>query len=284
MFAVPWALLGVQFAFVIGSLAGYGIFTARPDLLAALGPDAVRFYAWAFHGFAVWNMTLGGLAVLSEAFLRNRMRGVAIAFAVVYAASLASELAGTTYGIPFGAYSYAELLGPKWLGRVPLVIPLSWFTMAWPAWIIGRRRYRGWGAVVAGAALLVAWDLALDPAMSSITRYWVWAEQGAYYGMPLNNLFGWSVTGMVLLAALYQVQPAPDGSATFAVSAYAVNLALPLSFCVLGGYWLAVAAGGVSLAAALLLTRSYRRPAVAAPEDRRHPSLIEKTALKQRSA
>jgi hypothetical protein len=80
------------------------------------------------------------------------------------------------------------------------------------------------------------------------------------------------------------MQPAPDGSATFAVSAYAVNLALPLSFCVLGGYWLAVAAGGLSLAAALLLARSDWNPVVAAPEDWRRPSLTEKTALKRRSA
>ncbi len=283
MFALPWTLLALQLAFVIGSLAGYGIFTARPDLLISLGPEGVRFYAWAFHGFAVCNMVLGGLAVLSEAFLRNRKREIAAAFVAVYGISLASELAGTTYGIPFGAYSYTELLGLKWLGRVPLVIPLSWFTMAWPAWVIARRRYRGWAAVAVGAALLVAWDLALDPAMSSITRYWVWAEQGAYYGMPLNNLFGWSVTGLVLLAVLGRTQPAPEGSAAFAFSAYAVNLALPLSFCLLGGYWLAVTAGIASLVAALLLAACKRDRSRATPV-RRDDIVPAQTALKRRSA
>src|SRR5581483_1441467 len=253
MFALPWTLLALQLAFAIGSLAGYGIFTARPDLLIALGPEGVRFYAWAFHGFAVCNMVLGGLAVLSEALLRNRKRAIATAFVAVYGISLASELAGTTYGIPFGAYSYTEMLGPKWLGRVPPVIPLSWFTMAWPAWIVARRRFAGWRAVFAGAALLVAWDLTLDPAMSKMTHYWIWAERGAYYGMPLNNLFGWSVTGLVLLAVLYRTRPEPGGSAIFAAAAYGVNLALPLSFCVVGGAWVAAAAGFASLAAALWL-------------------------------
>ena len=45
--------------------------------------------------------------------------------------SLASELLGTGLGIPFGPYSYTSLLGPKWFELVPLLIPLSWFTMSW---------------------------------------------------------------------------------------------------------------------------------------------------------
>jgi uncharacterized membrane protein len=47
-----------------------------------------------------------------------------------------SELLGTTYGMPFGSYSYTTLLGPKWFDWVPLLIPLSWLTMSWAAWII----------------------------------------------------------------------------------------------------------------------------------------------------
>ena len=61
------------------------------------------------------------------------------AFEAIYSVSLASELMGTTYGIPFGAYSYTALLGVKWFDRVPLLIPLSWFTMSWACWVIARR-------------------------------------------------------------------------------------------------------------------------------------------------
>jgi uncharacterized membrane protein len=274
---IPWFLLALQAVFVISSLLGFSVFTARPELLAQVDPQA-RFFMWAFYGFAIANMLLGGVAVASEALLRNGMVRGLTALGVVYGISLVSELLGTTYGVPFGAYSYTALLGPKWFDRVPLLIPLSWFMVAWPAWVLARRHARGWMAVMVATALLVAWDLVLDPAMSSVTSYWIWSETGSYYGMPWHNLLGWAVTGLVLLAALFRLTPEPRGHAGFALAVYVINLALPFGFCILRGYWLAVAAGAASALAAVCLaalgrdlsgkaetggeriTRNYARP------------------------
>lgn len=235
---IPWLFLAIQAAIVVASLLGYGIFSSRPDLLARVDPGG-RFFVWAFHSFAMGNMLFGGLAVVAEALNRKR-RLALLAFIAVYLVSLTSELLGTSYGVPFGAYSYTSLLGAKWFDRVPLLIPLSWFTMSWAVWVIARRWTKGWVAVLFGTTLLVAWDLLLDPAMSKVTSYWVWGDVGSYYGMPWSNLAGWGITGLVLLALLQWLAPQPDGSLKFALSVYFVNFALPLGFCVLNGYWLAV--------------------------------------------
>lgn len=264
----PKLLLSFQAASVALSLLGYGIFTANPELLARFDPGA-RFYTWAFHGFAVLNVLLGGLAVAGEAWRANRARIVA-PFVLVYAISLLSELGGTTYGIPFGAYSYTELLGPKWFDKVPLVIPLSWFMMAWPAWVLARRRARGVAAVLAGSALLVAWDLVLDPAMSGATSYWVWDEPGGYYGMPWRNLLGWVVTGLVLLAVLAKLMPEPRGDARFALAAYTVNLALPIGLSMLNGYWYAALAGTLTGLAALAASGLSHVSPVTPPKEVAH--------------
>ena len=248
---VPWIFLALQAAIVIASLLGYGIFTSRPDLLMRFDPQA-KFFSWAFHGFAVGNMLFGGLAVCAEALLRDRQRA-AWAILVVYTVSLASELLGTTYGIPFGAYSYTALLGVKWFERVPLLIPLSWFTVSWACWILARRVSNGRAAVIFATALLVAWDLLLDPAMSRVTSYWVWGDTGSYYGMPWMNLVGWGVTGLVLLSLISRLAPAPQGSLRFAAWVYAVNFALPFGFCLLNQYWLAAIAGPASIALAYLI-------------------------------
>jgi putative membrane protein len=251
MVVVAWILLAIQAAIVIASLLGYGIFTSRPDLLVRFDPQA-KFFAWAFHGFAVGNMLFGGLAVCAEALARDKRRAL-WAILAVYAVSLGSELLGTTYGIPFGAYSYTSLLGTKWFDRVPVLIPLSWFTMSWACWILARRISSGMAAVLLATCFLVAWDLLLDPAMSRVTSYWVWGEPGAYYGMPWMNLVGWGVTGLVLLFLLHWLAPAPQGEVRFAAWVYLVNFALPLGFCLLNRYWFAAVLGPLSIALAYVL-------------------------------
>jgi uncharacterized membrane protein len=264
---VAWLLLLLQAAIVMASLLGYGVFTSRPDLLVQVDPQA-RFFTWAFQGFAVGNMLFGGLAVVAESVLRDRRRAI-IALAAVYVISLTSEFFGTTYGIPFGAYAYTNLLGPKWFDRVPLLIPLSWFTMTWAAWIIACRRTRGFQAVLLGTCLLVAWDLLLDPAMSRVTSYWIWGEKGSYYGMPWTNLLGWAITGFVLLVMLRKLAPEPKGDVRFSALVYLVNFLLPLGFCILNGYWIAVFAGLGAVVAALLVFgsgRASRLPQASSPE------------------
>ena len=61
----------MQAGVVVASLLGYGIFTARPDLLMQVDPQA-RFFTWAFYGFAVGNMLFGGLAVVADALLERQ--------------------------------------------------------------------------------------------------------------------------------------------------------------------------------------------------------------------
>jgi putative membrane protein len=256
MLIVPWVFLILQGAIVIASLLGYGIFTAHPELLAQVDPQA-KFFTWAFHGFAVGNMLFGGLAAVTDALLRNRVPAL-IAFIAVYLLSLASELLGTGLGIPFGPYSYTDLLGAKWFALVPLVIPLSWFTMSWASWSMARRRVSGVAAIMLGTALLLAWDLLLDPAMSKVTSYWIWGEAGSYYGMPWSNLFGWGITGLLLFIVLHKTTPEPTSNFTFALSVYIVNFALPLGFCILNQYWVAVAAGVGSALAACWLAGIWR--------------------------
>jgi putative membrane protein len=156
-----------------------------------------------------------------------------------------AELGGTGYGVPFGGYTYSNLLGPAWLGRVPVVIPLSWFCMALPSWVVSFRAYPDSvaGRVLAGSFILLVWDLALDPAMSHATRFWAWQEAGPYYGMPLLNLLGWFVTGALIVGSFEAL-----GAARWArvlprqwlLAFYAVNLLMPLGMCVAAGLWGAV--------------------------------------------
>jgi uncharacterized membrane protein len=270
--AGPAGALGLAalYAFTVAAVAGYGAFGVDPSRLLHLPPWAASFYGKSFGFFAQGHVWLA-MAVLTVVLVQHAGARWLVAFGAMYALSLGSELAGTTWGIPFGEYGYTALLGPAWLERVPVVIPLSWFFMALPSYALAGRLADGvWGRILAGSLVLLAWDLALDPAMSFATRYWTWGESGPYYGMPWLNLFGWYVTGVALMAVLAWRRAgewtARIGDGWWA-GFYGANLLLPVGMCVAAGLWGAVAATAVVLVALLAFDRrrgARRRGEVAA--------------------
>ena len=101
-------------------------------------------------------------------------------------------------------------LGFKIADHVPYSIPLSWFYMGFTSLIlasiivnrVAQRHQTAWSLVL-GAYFLTVWDLALDPAMASQylpIHFWIWHDTGPYFGMPIQNLVGWSVTGLIFMS------------------------------------------------------------------------------------
>lgn len=255
------AVLGALALFTAFAVVGYATFGRHPELLRG-NPQAQRFYGTAFVLFARGQVLLAGAAFIAVLIRRTRARWIPAALAI-YAASLASELAGTTVGLPFGAYAYTDGLGVKWFGHVPLLIPLSWFLMAVPSYAVARRlAVTGGGRVLVGSFVLLSWDLALDPAMSFATKYWVWAESGPYYGMPWLNLVGWYVTGLALMAILAALR-ADEWIALvpfrWMTGFYLANVALALGLCAAAGLNGAVIASAIPLMLCVVAIRRDRR-------------------------
>jgi uncharacterized membrane protein len=244
---VTRAALWVLCAFTVFTLAGYASFGLHPQLLIRY-PQLAGVYGVAFRFFAISHVLIAGSVLML--YLTRRVGGRWLAaFVALYGISLTSELLGTSMGIPFGEYGYTQLLGAKWFNLVPLVIPLSWFFMALPSYALALRALPAPEAagrrVLLASLILASWDLALDPAMSYATKYWVWGETGPYYGMPLLNLFGWYVTGLVLMGALAALRSEAwirELSPRWLAGFYLANLALPLGMSAAAGLWGAVAA------------------------------------------
>ena len=58
---------------------------------------------------------------------------------LVFITGLAFESIGVATGVIFGPYHYTDLLGPKFLGLVPYLIPIAWFMMVYPSYVIADR-------------------------------------------------------------------------------------------------------------------------------------------------
>jgi putative membrane protein len=109
-----------------------------------------------------------------------------------------SEVIGSRTGVPFGAYSYTDVLKPQ-VAHVPVLIPLAWLMMIPPSWAIGAvlapHRPLLQYAIAAGA--FTAWDLYLDPQMVK-WDFWRWKRKGVYLGIPVSNYLGWFAVAFVI--------------------------------------------------------------------------------------
>jgi uncharacterized membrane protein len=243
---LPWALLGVLvLAQVCYPLTGGGVRA----------------------GLTVATVLLGCLLSVSHALLTRGVRAAAALVATATLGGFAVEAVGVATGFPFGTYDYSGQLGPKLLG-VPLIIPLAWTWMAWPAWLAALRLGSSTvGRVVLAAAGLAAWDLFLDPQMVA-EGYWTWRSPTPALpgvpGIPIGNYLGWAGFALLLMAALagasktstVNAQDAPMLALWFwtyasSVLAHAVFLGLPASAA-----WGGVIMGAVVIPLAVKLSRA----------------------------
>ena len=122
---------------------------------------------------------------------------------------LAIELLGSRTGLPFGEYSYSADLQPQILA-VPVVVPLAWLMMAYPALLLARSVTTRW-VVPLAAVGLTTWDFFLDPQMVG-EGYWTWSEPNPSLpgipGIPLQNYAGWLLGTLVLMALLNRLPQA----------------------------------------------------------------------------
>ena len=226
-------------------------------------------------------------AVAGFAFLASciGVKRTSIVFAVAFTLSLASELTGTSTGLPFGVYGYTDQLGYKIAGLVPFNIPTSWFYMLVASLAICGRFLpakddslsRWWWALV-GGLVLTAWDVSMDPAMVK-TTHWLWSVPDLshasafsrfigtpfFFGMPLTNWLGWLLTGIFVARAMLALVPPSTWAgkvspSNLPLALYAVNGLLPLAICFAQNMLLAGVLGSLAMALPLLAALRVRSP------------------------
>jgi putative membrane protein len=127
---------------------------------------------------------------------------------ITFGVGLLSESLGVLTGWVYGAYHYTERLGPLFLGLVPYLIPVAWFMMIYPSYVIADQlipaqesvRHRFLWVAALGAVIMTSWDLVMDPLMVA-GKHWIWETPGVYFGIPLQNYRGWWATAFIVFTA-----------------------------------------------------------------------------------
>jgi uncharacterized membrane protein len=222
-----------------------------------------------------WTIVLLGalLSVVHAGLSRGARTGAALLVLVTLTA-IAFEAVGLATGVPYGSYSYDEALGPTLLG-VPFLVPLAWLMMAWPSRLLADRLTRGVrpgrraaARVGAAAVVFAGWDVVLDPQMVQ-AGYWTWAHPRpglpGIPTVPLTNLAGWLLAGLVLMALLEVLvaRAALPGGPRIGNAAPLLALAwMTLGGALAHAGWLGLpgsAAWGVALAVPVLLVLLVQR-------------------------
>ncbi|WP_231737318.1 carotenoid biosynthesis protein [Mycobacterium sp. IS-1742] len=200
--AVVWTLVA----------AAVGVQIAYP-----LMPDAWRTEV------TVTSVVVFFVAAVADAARVHGAAGAGVLVAVAGGGGLAAEAVGVSTGWPFGPYAYTGTLGPELLG-VPVVVPLAWVMMAWPALVVARTlAVRPVAVVALGAVALTAWDVFLDPQMVS-AGHWTWSA--TVPGLPLipdipwTNYLGWLMVSTAIMAVLNRALPRESAPSAPAAALY----------------------------------------------------------------
>jgi putative membrane protein len=173
---------------------------------------------------AILTLLAALIFVVAHGYIALGWRNI-IAFSLITVViSFTSEVIGVASGLVFGPYHYTDLLGPKLLG-VPPMIQIGYLATGYASMMMGRiilsllRPVTGraiLAASLAGAFIMVSWDVAMDPYQSTVTGDWIWRDGGGYFGVPLHNYAGWFGTVFMFMlvyfifASRYAEQPQED--------------------------------------------------------------------------
>lgn len=199
------------------------------------------------------------------------VRSTGVFFAVGVTLGLCFEALSIRTGFPFGPYYYTQVFGPGVMG-VPFIIPLAWYVICYLGYTIANllirhepvspHRGAGEAALLAlvGAAVVTAYDLALDPFMVKKIGAWVMLNPGAYFDEQLRGFYGWTFVSFTIsfIVRLSQraVPPAPPKQVTLLGAAYPV-----LAY---GAWWVFFSAAGYPFGTRVIATYAMGIPTVGA--------------------
>ncbi|MCE0721697.1 MULTISPECIES: carotenoid biosynthesis protein [Legionella] len=131
---------------------------------------------------------------------RYGLKNLILFFIITWLVSHFFEALSIQTGFPFGHYYYDKLAGPRFF-QVPLIIMLAYFGTGYASWILAHILLGQYAEPLAGkqiflvpliaAFIMVMWDVCMDPLSSTVYSLWVWRDGGPYFGVPLQNYFGW---------------------------------------------------------------------------------------------
>lgn len=155
-------------------------------------------------------------------------------------------------GVSSGNYAYPREAGIN-MGVVPMSVSLAWVGIIYSVMIIAERLELPWYLrILATTLIAISLDWGMDPVAVQLGA-WKWSFEGAYFGVPGFNFFGWFFIPIAYLVAyglkwdrqnrhlqLLNIQEI-DGEKSWSRKVYTLLGVVPLSLGILMGFTMPLA-------------------------------------------
>jgi putative membrane protein len=94
-------------------------------------------------------------------------------------------------------------MGPK-ISGLPVLLALAWVGMGYLSWVVSLALLGDENKPLSGrrivlmplmaSLVMTSWDLSMEAVWADVDHGWVWRDGGSYYGVPISNFLGWSLT------------------------------------------------------------------------------------------
>ena len=100
-------------------------------------------------------------------------------------------------GFPYSEFQYSDKISGKLFGIVPWTIGFAWTPLLLASvYVASRWTVNKSILILISAITLVGFDLILDPGATA-AGLWIWENPSGFYNVPLQNFFGWFVSGLI---------------------------------------------------------------------------------------
>jgi putative membrane protein len=135
--------------------------------------------------------------------LTGRRATFSVGLLTLYAYGI--EYLGVHTGVPYGEFYYGVDLGPTLFG-VPLGLPVFFVPLVMNAYLLcllllGERSESTTIRLLAVISTVLFMDVILDPGAVAL-GFWVYADGGLFYNVPLSNYIGWVLSATVAVVLL----------------------------------------------------------------------------------
>jgi putative membrane protein len=156
-------------------------------------------------GSSLGPIFLLGLIALPSLLAVLRQRGWLVGvFALVIVGLLIVTLEAVSIksGLPYGRFSYDELLGFRLFGTTPWIIALAYAPLILAAFWLASKITTSHGRISLSVFFILLMSAALEPALAALYIR-QWQESGPFFGVPLLCFVGWFLTATLASGLLH---------------------------------------------------------------------------------